>query len=108
MTSIKKKEKQNSEKGSSKFKVICSTLIFALVVLAVSRVVLGNVLATSTERLVAANKQIEELEEENMKIENQISSLSAISRLESEAKKIGLVKANNVEVLNPSEPIASR
>jgi cell division protein FtsL len=108
MTKLKKNETPNIEKGNSKFKAICSVLIIAVIILAVSRVVLGNVLATSTERLVAANKQIDLLEEENTRVENQISSLTSISKIETEAKKIGLVKADNVEILHPSEPIASR
>jgi len=83
-------------------------LIAVFLGLSIARVVLANILATSGERLAAANQKIEILGEQNQKLENQVSALGSLARIEESAQKAGFIKAENVQVLVPSSPIASR
>jgi len=87
--------------------------VFALLLIIFSgflfaRVILFNILATSGQRLVAANQQIETLKEENQKHENDISSLKSLEKIEKFAEKSGFVKVDNIDILTPSRPIANR
>ena len=85
-----------------------SFLILILASLLFSRVVLSNILATSGQRLSAANLKAKALQEENQKLENKISELNSLSRVEKLAQKKGLVKTENVSVLVAPGPIAKR
>ena len=85
-----------------------SLLILISASLLFSRVVFSNILATSGQRLSAASLKAKVLQEENQKLENKISELNSLSRLEKLAAKKGLVKTENVSVLVPPGPIAKR
>ena len=102
---------QTKESKQNKSKTPKSIFALVLIVFAgmlFARVILFNLLATSGQRLAAANQQIETLKEENQKIENAINNRTSMKKIEGFAKKRGFVKVNNVEVLTPSTPIASR
>jgi cell division protein FtsL len=99
---------EEQQKSSTVYR---STLLLLLVVFAglvFARVVLFNILATSGQRLAAANQKIEILTEENQSLENELSKLQSLSKIENFAKKSGLVKAENIEILTPTGPIANR
>jgi len=100
-----KELKQNKSKIP---KSIFTLLVIIFAGMLFARVILFNLLATSGQRLAAANQQIETLKEENQKIENDISNRTSMKKIEGFAKKRGFVKVNNVEVLTPSTPIANR
>jgi len=102
---------QTKESKQNKSKTPKSIFALVLIVFAgmlFARVILFNLLATSGQRLAAANQQIETLKEENQKIENAINNRTSMKKIEGFAKKRGFVKVNNVEVLTPSTPIANR
>ncbi len=67
-----------------------------------------NLLATSGVRLTATTRKIEDLELKKAKLENEISLLGSISRLQKEAKKIGFEPSEKVEVLTQPEPLAQK
>ena len=67
-----------------------------------------NLLATSGVRLTATSQKVEILGVKAAKLENQISSLGSISRLQKEAKKLGFKPAERVEILTSPEPLAQR
>jgi len=100
-----KESKQNKSKIP---KSIFALLLIIFTGMLFARVILFNLLATSGQRLAAANQQIETLKEENQKIENDISNRTSMKKIEGFAKKRGFVKVDNVEVLTPSTPIANR
>src|SRR3989344_459294 len=100
-----KELKQNKSKIP---KSIFTLLVIIFAGMLFARVILFNLLATSGQRLAAANQQIETLKEENQKIENDISNRTSMKKIEGFAKRRGFVKVNNVEVLTPSTPIANR
>ena len=96
------------KKPKSFFRNIVTFLIISILSVSLVRVVLANILATSGQQLAAANQKIEILNEENQKVENEISKLESLSRVERLAKKKGFVKTKNVQVLTPSGPIANK
>ena len=98
------REKQNK----SVYKTVLTFLLFVVLAFLITRVVLSNVLATSGQRLAAANQKIKILQEENQRLENEASLLDSLVRIEKTAAETGFVKSANVEVLIPSKPIASR
>ena len=102
---IKVEQKQQDK---SFYKAVLTVLLVSLIALSLTRVVLANILATSGQRLAAANQKSEIFLEQNQKLENEVSSLSSLDRVESLAQKLGMVKAENVQVLTPSLPIANR
>ncbi len=96
------------KKPKSFFRSIVTVLIISILSISLARVVLANILATSGQQLAAANQKVEILNEENQKIENEISKLESLSRVERLAKKKGFVKTKNVEILSPNVPIANK
>lgn len=96
------------KKPNSFFRSIVTVLIISILSISLARVVLANILATSGQQLAAANQKVEILNEENQKIENKISKLESLSRVERLAKKKGFVKTKNVEILSPNVPIANK
>ncbi len=100
---------KNSTKKTKSFygKLLTISLLFVGALL-LGRVVLSNVLATSGQRLAAANQKISTLREENSLLQNDFSATISLEKLDEFAKGAGLVKATNVVVLTPATPIASR
>lgn len=96
------------KKPKSFFRNIVTVIIISILSISLARVVLANILATSGQQLAAANQKVEILDEENQKIENKISKLESLSRVERLAKKKGFVKTKNVEILSPNVPIANK
>lgn len=99
---------EQKQQNKSFYKAALTVLLTSLFVLSIARLVLANILATSGQRLAAANQKSEILLEKNQKLENEVSFLSSLDRIEELAKKMGMVRAENVQVLTPSLPIASR
>ena len=96
------------KKPKSFFRSIVTVLLISILSITLARVVVANILATSGQQLAAANQKVEILNEENQKIENEISNLESLSRVEILAKKKGFVKTKNVQVLTPSGPLANK
>lgn len=96
------------KKPKSFFRSIVTVLLISILSITLARVVVANILATSGQQLAAANQKVEILSEENQKIENEISKLESLSRVEILAKKKGFVKTKNVQVLTPSGPLANK
>ena len=102
---VGKKEQKNN---SSIYKTLLIMILVTFGALLLTRVTFSNILAVSGQRLTAASQEVEVLKEENQKLENEISKLGSLSRIEKMANKAGLVKAENIEILTPSKPIANR
>ncbi len=103
---VKKNEVQKPNK--SIFKSVVTLLLVLVAGLIFTRVVLSNILATSGQRLSAANQEIKLLENENQAFENEISKLNSLAGAERFAQKRGFVKTTNVKILTPQSPIAKR
>jgi cell division protein FtsL len=102
------KKGEDKKENRSIFKSVITVLVLFIAGLIFTRVVLSNILATSGQRLSAANQKVTLLEEENQQLENRISRLNSLSRAEKFANKKGLVKTTNVQLLPSSGPIANR
>ena len=102
----------NKRAGKTGNKPILKNTISLLILISAgllfSRVVFSNILATSGQRLSAANLKAKILQEENQKLENGLSQLNSLRRVEKLAQKKGLVKTENVSVLVSPGPIAKR
>ncbi|OGY21660.1 MAG: hypothetical protein A2126_01905 [Candidatus Woykebacteria bacterium GWB1_45_5] len=98
----------SKQENRSFYKVAFTVLIVIFLTLSLTRVVLANLLATSGQRLAAANQKIEILEEQNQTLENEASLISSLARIEELAQKSGFEKAENVQVLVPNLPLANR
>ncbi|MEX0621744.1 MAG: hypothetical protein WD187_02035 [Candidatus Woykebacteria bacterium] len=96
------------EKTKSFFRSLVALFIMVILSISFARVVFLNVLAASGQQLAAANQETEILKEENQRLENTISQLKSLSRVEKIASEKGFVKAKNVQVLTPKSPIANR
>lgn len=96
------------KKRSPFFKAIFGLLIISIIGLSITRLITSNILATSGQFLAASNQKIEILNEENQKLENEISESESLANIESYAKKANLIKTVNVEILPISKSIASR
>ena len=83
-------------------------LFLVFVILVGLKLYFTNLLATSGVRLTATTQKIEKLEEEKAKLENQISKLGSIARLQKIAKKTGFVEPEKVEILTAPEPLAQK
>ena len=83
-------------------------LFLIFVILVGLKLYFTNLLATSGVRLTATTQKIEKLEEEKAKLENQISKLGSITRLQKIAKKTGFVEPEKVEILTAPEPLAQK
>jgi cell division protein FtsB len=90
------------------FGKLFTALVVLVVLLSITRVVLANLLAVSGEQIAAANQKAGVLEEEDQKLENEISKVGSLALIEEKAKDAGFVKADNVEILPENKPIASR
>lgn len=100
--------KNPSKKSKSFFTFVFTLLVFAIGSLLLGRLVLSNILATSGQRLAAANQKIAFLKEENSLLQNAFSTNGSMEKIDEFAKQAGLVKATNVGILIPQTPIASR
>jgi len=89
-------------------KFLITSLIISVLGLGLGRLILTNILATSGQRLAAANQKIDLLKEENQDLENQISIQNSLAKVEAFAEKTKLVKTTNVLVLTPNSPVAHR
>ncbi|OGY26262.1 MAG: hypothetical protein A2Z11_00455 [Candidatus Woykebacteria bacterium RBG_16_43_9] len=103
---IRKGAKQ--DKPKSFYKSLVTFLIIAVLSVSFARVIFANILATSGQQLAAANQKVSILNEENQDLENRISTLKSLTRVEKTATKKGFVKTKNVEVLSPAGPIANK
>ncbi len=83
-------------------------LLLVLIILVGVKLYFTNLIATSGVRLTATTQKIEKLEKEKGRLENEIGRLGAVSRLQKEAKKMGFVIPEKVEVLTTPEPLAQK
>lgn len=100
--------KNKQTKSKSFYRSLVTFLVVVLLGIALVRVVMANVLATSGGQIAAANQKIKILGEENQKVQNEISKLESLRRVEKIAEKKGLIKSKNVEILEPQVPIANK
>lgn len=98
----------DKKKIKSILKGTITLLIIISAALLFTRVVVSNILATSGQRLAAANLKTKVLQEENQKLENVISQLNSLKRVEKLAQEKGFVKVKNVNILVTLGPIAKR
>ncbi len=89
-----------------------SRMILLLVIVLISlvgvKLYLTNLLATSGVRLTATTQKIERLEDEKAKLENEMSRLGAVSRLQKEAKKLGFLPTEKIKLLTKPAPLAQK
>lgn len=89
------------------FRLISFLFVIFIVFLGI-KLYFTNLLATSGVQLTATAQRIEKLEKENVKLENEISRLGSVSRLQSEAKKQGFKLQEKVQVLVTPRPVAQK
>lgn len=81
--------------------------IFVLVVfLAVVKLLLANMLSTTSLKIAQAEKQVLAIERENNLLGEEIAKLSSLSRISPEAVKLGFGKPSLVVSLTPEVPVA--
>lgn len=84
-------------------------LIFILVVvLALAKIFLSAKLATTGAALAQIESQTQELGQKNLLLEEQMLDLSSLSRISSEAARLGLRKTDKILSLTLEVPIALR
>jgi cell division protein FtsL len=82
-------------------------LIFGLVlVLAGAQLILSHWLATTGGKLRQWEEKTQSLEQQNRVLTEEINHMGSLSRIASEAQRLGLVKADKVLYLTPQIPVA--
>lgn len=67
-----------------------------------------NLLATSGVQLTATTVKIEKHEADIAKLENEISKLGSMRRIQNEAKKLGFEDTEKVQFLKSQDPVAQK
>lgn len=100
-----KKEKTNKK---LKFLSLSLTKTFVLtaLILAIGQIILSNRLATSGGELQKINKQIEMIEAENKRLQNEIAQKISLSEISVKAKKRGFVREPKVINLSGDSQVA--
>lgn len=84
-------------------------LIFSLVfILALTKVFLTAKLATSGTKLAQFEKDSQQLSEKNHLLNDQILKLSSLTRISSEAAKLGFLRTEKIVTLSLEVPVALR
>lgn len=84
-----------------------SIIIFMIVfLLSLIQLIISHNLATSGEKVRLLETEISLLEKENNKLSAEINQIASLSRIASEAEKMGLTKATQVLRLTPEIPVA--
>ncbi len=77
-----------------------------LLVLSIAYIVVSNMTAASTFKLNDQRKRIDELNLQNKKYETELANRESISRLEEEARRIGLVPIGRVKYIETPGDVA--
>src|SRR2546429_3902191 len=99
----------NSSKGSSskRIPIIAAGLVATMTIaLFMVTMVASNTLATQGGSSGGVNTEIRSLQNENANLQAQIASLTAVSRIYTEAKKKGYVEPDKVIYAAPASPVA--
>jgi len=84
-------------------------LVFLLVLtLSVGKIIMANVLATSGNQLGKLEAEIVQLKKENQKIKEELAVLSSLSRISSEAEKLGFEETEFIVFVKEEVPVALR
>lgn len=82
-------------------------LIFSAVILLVfTQLAVSHRLATAGERVKKFETEAESLAQENVFLNEEISKMGSLSRISSEAAKLGLERASRILHLTPQIPVA--
>lgn len=85
---------------------LLAIIIFIILSLSLIQLVISHRLATSGEQVRLLETEISSLEKENNKLSAEINQIASLSRIASEAEKMGLIKATIVLRLTPEIPVA--
>ncbi len=67
-----------------------------------------NLLATSGVQLTATTSKIENHETDIAKLENEISKLGSMKRIQKEARKLGFGDTEKIQLLKSQDPVAQK
>lgn len=91
-----------------KYKFILKSLIVITLFLALSRVVVSNVISTSGVELGKINEEISTLRIQNESLKQELFSKTSLENIASEAAKLGFTDKKENFVLTSPLPIAAR
>lgn len=83
-------------------------IFFLVLVLSLGKLIVANILATTGGQLGRMESEAVSLKAENQEIEGKLIELSTLSRIASEAEKLGFKKASFVVFLREEVPVALR
>lgn len=93
-------------KKTNKKPKLISLIIGLVLVLAGTQLVISHWLATTGGKLRQWEEKTEMLEQQNRVLTEEINQMGSLSRIASEAQRLGLVKADKVLYLAPQIPVA--
>ena len=85
---------------------LLAIIIVTILSLSLIQLVISHRLATSGEKVRLLEAEISLLERENNRLSAEINQIASLSRIASEAEKMGLTKATQVLRLTPEIPVA--
>jgi len=81
-------------------------LISLVLLLSLVQLVISHHLATAGERVRQLEKKASQIEQENRRLQKEISQMGSLAKISSEAEKLGLEKSIQVLHLTPQLPVA--
>lgn len=85
---------------------LLAIIVVTILSLSLIQLVISHNLATSGEEVRSLEAEISFLERENNKLSAEINKIASLSRIATEAEKMGLTKATHVLHLTPEIPVA--
>jgi|SRR3989344_2806663 len=98
----KKSEVQNY----ASFKRINSLILFIVIALALSNLIATNILATQGVKLNYLSQETFKLSTENQNLENNLSTLKSLSRIETLGTDKGFVRLSHTATISTSDVVA--
>ncbi len=95
------KRETGNQKNFASYRLIVAVIVGGLIILGVLQLIFSNQLATQGEEIAKIESQLAVVNRENEILDNQISSLSSLSVISSQASRLGLAAANSVTFLRP-------
>lgn len=91
-----------------KYQIILKSLIFTMLLLALGRVVVSNIISTSGTELGRINEKIATVRIQNEILEQELFTKTSLENIASEAAKLGFTDKKENFVLTSPLPVALR
>ena len=97
---------KKADKATQKTKMMNTALLLTVLAMGVFYLSQINALATKGYAIKGLEKQIQELQNEHIKLEHQIAEESSLDSLKGRIESLHLVRAERIDYIKPEHPVA--